>query len=89
MAHNLKFKNLSLKKGFQVALSDPWLLNKSSSEGYTGGTIIVQHFSSVQFSSWFLNMNLEGEVLWLLCAWLFLLLQLAEELWLAYSRLLH
>ena len=51
MAHNLKFKNLSLKKGFQVTLSDLWLLNKSSSEGYTGGTIIVQHFSSVQFSS--------------------------------------
>ena len=58
MAHNLKFKNLSLKKGFQVALSDLWLLNKPSSEGYIGGTIIVQHFSSVQFSSWFLNMNL-------------------------------
>ena len=51
MAHNLKFKNLSLKKGFQVALLDLWLLNKPSSEGYTGGTVIVQHFSSVQFSS--------------------------------------
>ena len=51
MPHNLKFKNLSLKKDFQVALADLWLLNKPSSEGYTGSTIIVQHFSSVQFSS--------------------------------------
>ena len=60
MAHNLKFKNLSLKKDFQVALSDLWFLNKPSSEGYSVSTIIVQHFTSVQFSSWFLNMLAVG-----------------------------